>query len=153
MSATLLHLVSEDPYFSPLPAVSEAAFALLRRLVPGASGGHEVREFAGVAFIDPGGNWSGVRCPECASDVEDWWVGAMERAAGADGFFGSLAVMTPCCSASTDLNALDYVEAAGFARYGLVVTDPERELPLASADVRALGGVLGTDLRQVIARY
>ncbi|MFE4827518.1 hypothetical protein [Streptomyces sp. NPDC056672] len=77
----------------------------------------------------------------------------MDTAALPDGYFDVLAVTMPCCSAQTDLNALRYVEAAGFARYSLVTTDPEGELPPPPAGVQALEDLLGTDLRQVIARY
>ncbi|WP_338678381.1 hypothetical protein V1460_06590 [Streptomyces sp. SCSIO 30461] len=77
----------------------------------------------------------------------------MDTAALPDGYFDSLAVTMPCCSAPMDLNALDYVEAAGFARYSLVATDPECELPLPAVSVQALEDLLGTDLRQVVARY
>ncbi|MGW1501690.1 hypothetical protein ACWCQW_24455 [Streptomyces mirabilis] len=107
----------------------------------------------GTAFIDPGENWCGVRCPVCSSDIEDWWGNAMDTAALPDGYFDALAVTMPCCSAQTDLNSLDYVEAAGFASYSLVTTDPECELPLPPASLQALEDLLGTDLRQVIARY
>ncbi|AKN75129.1 hypothetical protein QR97_04775 [Streptomyces sp. PBH53] len=125
----------------------------MQQLVPEALGGYDVWDIPGIAFIDPGENWCGVRCPVCGSDIEDWWGNALDTAAVPDGYFASLAVTVPCCSAQTDLNALDYVEAAGFARYSLVATDPECELPLPPATVRALGDLLGTDLRQVIARY
>ncbi|MGW7298251.1 hypothetical protein [Streptomyces sp. NPDC054829] len=77
----------------------------------------------------------------------------MDTAALPDGYFDALAVTMPCCSAQTDLNALDYVDAAGFARYSLVTTDPECELPLPPAIIQALEDLLGTDLRHVIARY
>ncbi|MFJ4325448.1 hypothetical protein ACIP3A_20370 [Streptomyces tricolor] len=153
MSITLLHLIPKDPHFSPVPAASEPAQAQLQQLVPEALGGYDVWDIPGIAFIDPGENWCGVRCPVCGSDIEDWWGNALDTAAVPDGYFASLAVTVPCCSAQTDLNALDYVEAAGFARYSLVATDPECELPLPPATVRALGDLLGTDLRQVIARY
>jgi hypothetical protein len=153
VSITLLHLIPADPRFSPAPAASEAARARLRQLVPEASGGYDVWNIPGTAFIDPGENWSGVRCPACGADIEDWWGAAMDAAALPDGCFDSLAVTTPCCSAPTDLNALDYVWAAGFARYSLVTTGPECELPLPPAGIRALEDILGTDLRQVIARY
>jgi hypothetical protein len=116
-------------------------------------GGYDVWDIPSTAFIDPGENWCGVRCPVCGSDIEDWWGDAMDTAALPDGYFDALAVTMPCCSAQTDLNALDYVEAAGFARYSLVTTDPECELPLPPASIRALEDLLGTDLRQVIARY
>ncbi|MFI5726894.1 hypothetical protein [Streptomyces cyaneofuscatus] len=153
MSITLLHLIPKDPHFSPAPAASEAAQARLRQLVPEALGGYDVWDIPGTAFIDPGENWCGVRCPVCGSDIEDWWGDAMDTAALPDGYFDALAVTMSCCSAQTDLNALDYVEAAGFARYSLVTTDPECELPLPPASIQALEDLLGTDLRQVIARY
>ncbi|MFJ2167895.1 hypothetical protein [Streptomyces griseofuscus] len=153
MSITLLHLIPKDPHFSPASAASEAAQAQLQQLVPEALGGYDVWDIPSAAFIDPGENWCGVRCPVCGSDIEDWWGNAMDTAALPDGYFDSLAVTVPCCSAQTDLNALDYVWAAGFARYSLVTTDPECELPLPQASVHALEDLLGTDLRQVIARY
>jgi hypothetical protein len=153
VSITLLHLIPEDPYFSPAATASEAARARLQQLVPEALGGYHVWDFPGTAFIDPGENWCSVRCPVCGSDVEDWWDAAMDTAALPDGCFDALAVTVPCCSAPTDLNALDYVWPAGFARYSLVVTDPECELPLPSAGVQALEDLLGAGLRQVIARY
>ncbi|MGA5384884.1 hypothetical protein [Streptomyces pseudogriseolus] len=153
MSITLLHLIPTDPRFSPAPAASEAAQARLRQLIPGAWGGYDVWNIPGTAFIDPGEYWCGVRCPVCGADIEEWWDDAMRTTALPDGYFGSLAVTVPCCSARTDLNALAYAEAAGFARYSLVTTDPECELPLPPAVVGELENLLGTELRQVVARY
>lgn len=149
----MLQLFPEDPGFTPSRAAGAAAAAVLRRLVPRASGGWDVRNHDGTVFVDPGGNWSGVRCPSCGTDLDDWWTSAMDDAFGPDGFFGPLAVTTPCCAARTDLNALDYVWAAGFARYVLTVTDPDRDLPLPPADVQVVAEALGAGLRQVVARY
>lgn len=85
--------------------------------------------------------------------AQDWLQQLVPEAALPGGYFDSLAVTMACCSAQTDLNALDYVELRVFARYGLVTTNPECELPLPlpPASVQALEVLLATDLRQVIA--
>ncbi|MFG3013379.1 hypothetical protein ACGFZB_23480 [Streptomyces cinerochromogenes] len=80
MSITLLHLIPKDPRFSPAPAASEAAQARLQQLVLEALGGYDVWDIPGTAFIDPGENWCGVRCPMCSSIIEDWWGHAMDTA-------------------------------------------------------------------------
>lgn len=85
------------------------------------------------------------------SPAQDWLQQLVPEAALPGGYFDSLAVTMACCSAQTDLNALDYVELRVFARYGLVTTNPECELPLPPASVQALEVLLATDLRQVIA--
>ncbi|MEU4048716.1 hypothetical protein AB0F09_05800 [Streptomyces olivaceus] len=152
MSITLLHLIPKDPHFRLRPLR-----ARLRKL------GYDnwfLRRWAvttsGTSPAQPSlipGRIGVVSGALCGSDIEDWWGDAMDTATLPDGYFDALAVMMSCCSAQTDLNALDYVEAAGFARYSLVTTDPECELPLPPATVQALEDLLGTDLRQVIARY
>lgn len=92
MSITLLHLIPKDPHFSPASAASEAAQDRLQQLIPEALGGYDVWDIPGTAFIDPGENWCGVRCPVCGSDIEDWWGDAMDTATLPDGYFDALAV-------------------------------------------------------------
>ncbi|MBM7055721.1 hypothetical protein [Streptomyces durocortorensis] len=116
MIIRLLHVMPKGPRFSPAPAVSEAAQAGLQQLVPEALGDYDVWDIPCTALIDLGENWCGARCPVCSSNIEGWWGHAMDTAALAGGYFGSLAVTVPCCFVQTDLNAVDYVEGQVVAR-------------------------------------
>lgn len=145
MSDNWLQYIPLDPEFQPSPNAAEAARRLLASFAPEAD---EVTvEFkASTEFFHPAGNWSGVKCPACASDLEDWWHNAMAIASKTA--FKNLSVTSPCCGAVTSLNDLNYVWPAGFGRFVLEATNPQIE-NLTNAQEDQLAERLGGRLRRI----
>jgi endogenous inhibitor of DNA gyrase (YacG/DUF329 family) len=89
------------------------------------------------------GNWSGVNCPKCGADVEDWWKDAMDKAWAPE--LKNLSVSTPFCGHSTTLNDLNYVWPAGFSRFVLEAMKSNISQTTAEQD-QALSEALGLKL-------
>ena len=146
MSDTFLRIFPADPNFVPDPDRRRQAIELVSRAIVRRD---EVTDELSeqVRFIDAGGNWEGVRCPNCGHDLDDWWSGAMDRAW--ESRFADLFVETPCCAKPVSLNQLEYGWPVGFARYSIEVRNPEHDL--SDADLRQIQTALGTELRMVWA--
>jgi hypothetical protein len=98
----------------------------------------------GIQFFHPGSNWSGVECPVCGSDAEEWFDDVLDQAEG----FENLMRRTGCCNAKVSLNELRFIWAAAFGSYALVAMNPDiEELPVAQQS--ELERELGCVLRQV----
>lgn len=144
MSNSWLHYVPNDPNWQPTPAAAEQAAALLREIAP-RSDEIECQFHDHIELVHPYANWSGVLCPVCGADIEDWWDETMD-AASAD-HFKNLTATTPCCSAATTLNDLDFKWPTAFGRFGLVAMNPDIE-PSPEQEVE-LAARLGSPLRKV----
>lgn len=127
MSDNWLLVIPTDPAWLPANVTATAALDVFRTLV---SVHHAVRnvrtEMHGeVEFIDPGENWHEVRCPTCSAALETrWWRGRIGEAYATR--FTQLGVIAPCCGTRTSLNDLGYDWPAGFARFVLSATNPDR---------------------------
>ncbi len=145
MSDNWLQLIPHDPEFQPSIVSAEAARRLLASFVPDAD---EINATFKPTkeFFHPGGNWSGVRCPVCKADIEEWWNDAMSEASKTG--FADLSATTPCCSAATSLNELDYLSPAGFGRFVLEALNPNVESLTPSQD-HGLAALLGRPLRKI----
>lgn len=148
MSDSSLVFIPTQPTFRPTPEVAETARTLLATFL---SASDEVEcEFTDeVEFVDAGENWSGVKCPFCGTDVEDWWFESMDAASAAG--FTNLAVKMPCCRRPSSLNDLNYVWPAGFSVFRLEALNPSVE-GLADEQRRQLESCLGWPLRQIQRR-
>jgi hypothetical protein len=145
MSDNWLCYVPSDPLFQPSVSAAESAKALLHSLLPEAE--KLTAEFSkNPAFIDPGGNWSGVLCPACGADAEPWWGEAVSAAFEHD--FSSLETVAQCCQAKMSLNNLNYVWPAAFGRFLLDAMNPNVER-LSAAQLELLGATLGCSVREV----
>jgi len=82
-------------------------------------------------------------------DIE-WWQERMGEAA--ETALSDLGVVTPCCLQASSLNDLTYRLPAGFARFIIEVTRPERDV-LEPSDLETIATALGHSVRQVLARY
>jgi len=67
--------------------------------------------------------------------------------------FVELAITMPCCALATNLNALNYLPPAGFARFSLSAMNPGVGGVLSVDDLSILEKATGCKLRQVYARY
>jgi hypothetical protein len=145
MSDAYLRFVPTEPTFRPAASAAEAAEQLLSSFLPGAEA---IRSSFSdhVQFVDPGANWSGVRCPVCGVDAEAWWSDAMDVAAKTH--FEDLMTISVCCRAPVSLNDLQYVWPSAFGRYVLEAMNPTARV-LPAKQLRDLEESLGCRLRQV----
>jgi len=145
MSDDWLIFIPTDPEALPSRAAADKAAELLKTFAPEA---HEVvaKSSEGTEFHRGCGNWSGVNCPKCGTDVEDWWKDAMDRASASE--FKNLSITTPCCGHSTTLNDLNYLWLAGFSRFVLEALNPNIRQTTAEQD-QALSEALGLKLRKI----
>jgi hypothetical protein len=145
MSDNWLRYVPSDPFFQPTMSAAESARVLLYSFIPDAE---EVTAefFESPAFIDPGGNWSGVFCSSCGADAEPWWQEAVSTAAEQD--FASLDTVAQCCQVNVSLNDLNYVWPAAFGRFVLDAMNPNVER-LSATQVKILGTALGCSVREI----
>ncbi len=147
MSDALIRLVPEDPGFQPDPSDAIDAEALMRSFMPDADR-IDATFLDSVSFIDAGQNWSGVECPSCGADLDDWWSSAMESAYRTQ--FKNLVVKLPCCSRSISLNELDYGWTVAFGSWLLEARNPNRRA-LTRDELEALSKLVGAPLTQVVA--
>ncbi|WP_095203588.1 hypothetical protein [Mesorhizobium carmichaelinearum] len=145
MSDSFLRLVPYDPHWHPDAPAAAAALKIVSDLFPLAE--HVAVEYEeGVMFFDAGANTESVHCPFCGSDLEDWWGGAMDRAAASR--FEDLSVTTPCCHKASSLNDLRYVWPAAFGVCALTVVNPG-VASLASEQLRTIEQAMGAPLKAI----
>ena len=145
MSDNWLMFIPTDPEAIPSKAAADAAVELLKSFVPDsqdvhAEYGEKIEFHSGVE------NWSGVKCPNCGTDIEARWKEAMKKASQTD--FAKLNITTPCCGHSTTLNDLNYVWPAGFSRFVLEAMNPNIK-DTTEEQERALSEALGLPLRKI----
>jgi hypothetical protein len=145
MSDNRLRYVPTDPVFQPTRDQAQAAEELLASFFPRAE---EVQsEFTEkTVFVDPGANWSGVKCSSCEADAEEWWGEAMSSA-GESGF-ANLTLIAPCCKQQVSLNELHYVWPSAFGRYVLEAMNPN-EKALTQQQSELLSATLGCEVREI----
>jgi hypothetical protein len=147
VSVNLLRLIPTDPQWEPDEDSADRALAVLRDLVPRAAA-CDAERFNAVTFIDQGSNFEAVRCPHCRSTLDmDWFGRVMDRPT-----YDDLLVVMPCCSSRTSLNELDFYWPAGFARFALTATSPNRRRLTDEERCRVEDG-LGHGIRQIWAHY
>lgn len=146
MSDNWITLIPTDPYFVPTKENLASALSLLKQFVPDAD---EVESISSdkVMFVDCGGNWSGVLCPKCNVDLEDWFFSDAMETAHADQF-RNLVQAVPCCGASISLNDLNFVWAVGFARCKLEAMNPNIR-DLSAEQIRLIETALQHSVRRI----
>ncbi|QDT66564.1 hypothetical protein [Calycomorphotria hydatis] len=123
MSDNYVIIIPADPEFVPTEQAQRAALEYFQEIAPSAdeieSETHQLPQ-----FIDCGGNFEWIRCPNCKTTVcTDWWNERMEADSNDDGFqLETIAI--PCCGFSGTLNDLDYSFPQGFARFELGAMNP-----------------------------
>jgi hypothetical protein len=148
VSDSVLYLIPERPTLVPEKHAQQRAIAALRALLPHAERIEAVTHER-IGFVDPGGNFEGVFCPHCGSEITDNWRDWIDSAYHRS-HFEELRVVTQCCSRESDLNSLRYEWPAGFARFKLAARNPGSGWLEASAQT-AIETVLGCKLRQILA--
>jgi len=149
VSTTILKLIPHAPDYLPIKTAQEKASTWLSSIFPDSSR-IEVNSWDEVKFVDPGENFEHILCSFCNENLKlDWWHKVMDLACEDD--FKNLEVQVPCCHSIVSLNELDYVWAAGFARFVLEIFEPNSTL--SSESLSLLEQLLECRLRQIWARY
>ena len=149
MSDNYITLIPEDPNYLPPAQAQEEARALLETFVPEAD---EVTIRVSEEFIFEGPPISGVLCPVCRVDIEEWFEELLDETAEAHSEehsnFSDLTAITLCCGSTISLNDLDFGWPAGFSRFALDALNPN--VPdLEPAQLHALENVLGCKLKRI----
>jgi len=145
MSDSALRYVPTDPSYRPSAEAARDAELALNALLPSAEA-IAARFSDAVLFVDAGGNWEGVRCPECGANAEGWWSDAM--CAAAETQFRQLMTIAPCCGAEVSLNGLDYGWAVAFGSFFLEAFNPQAP-GLTETQLHSLSSSLGCEMREV----
>ena len=157
MSTIYLRVIPTSPSFVPNAEAQLRARKLFEQLIEGAD---ELQTIVTeeIEFVDAGGNLPTIRCPHCKSDLNDWWMVAVDKAY--ESHFRDLNLQLPCCGATRSLNDLDYEYPVGFARFMLQARDPHlligftphKKRDLSDSDMQQLEQILGCSLRRIWAR-
>jgi hypothetical protein len=144
VSENWLRILPTDPAFAPRPQLTARFVDAVRAVVPDAEK-IEIVSRDEIEFVDPGGNWEGVRCPRCAADYSlesrQWWQNRMDQSYEAT-HFADRRLDLPCCRVESDLADLNYVWNAGFAKWWVDCRNPGRGR-LSQEELDALGVSLG----------
>jgi hypothetical protein len=136
-------LVPTDPAYMPTQDQRDRAWHTVATFVPESSPRWELSE--DPVFVDAGGNWSGVRCPDCGAALDDeWWSTAVGVAY--EGRFRDLHIEMPCCGVTGSLNDLTDPWPVAFGRARLVLDGSPEVPPGVTRDAEQ---VLGCGLRTV----
>ena len=150
MSHNLLRLIPADPGFQPAPAAVDEAFALLREQLPPASY-IQLNRSDEIQFVDQGGNFERVLCPNCSQDLTSQWSAWMDESHRSQ--FRIRTIKLPCCKREADLNDLTYEWPAGFADIAFEVQHPQGQDWLHQRAHQMLEQVLRCRIKQILARY
>lgn len=145
MSSSWLIIIPTDPQWQPEHQAAAQAARVLAKHVPRA----ELIEMSmtdDVEFVDAGSNFDSVTCPHCGAEVTEAWADGMDAAY--ESGFANLDWVAPCCNRETSLNALNYQQPQGFARFSITATEPNLER-IDDQVLRSLGEALGHEVRAV----
>jgi hypothetical protein len=150
MSDTFLRLIPVLPDFVPSREAAEAAIGRLKGFAPNASQ-IEAQWPTEIQFVDQGGNFERLLCPQCGTEVTNRFSDWMETAYQSR--FEKRRVSLPCCGKDSDLNDLVWQWPAGFARFILEAMNPELPGWLPEANQKEIEMILACKVRQIYAHY
>jgi hypothetical protein len=153
MSDNILKLIPTDPEYVPSQDKIESAKKLIASFFPKADE-VSINIYDGIAFIDPGGNFEKVSCPQCNTDLIDWWSKEAMNITRKDPkqkYFDNLMITTPCCKTNLSINDLKYDWPAGFARFNMEIRNPNTTL--SDNEVADFEKTIGTTIRKIMAHY
>jgi len=149
MSKNILILIPVDELFLPEYAAQKEASEFLTTFFPEDAMIY-VRITDQVEFVDQGANFEAVFCPFCKALIdEDWWQQAMDAAGQSQ--FRDLTIVTPCCRLPSSLNSLVYWLPAGFARFAMLVCNPQKDIN--KEQIELIEDTLVCELKKIWARY
>jgi hypothetical protein len=145
MSDNWIALIPKDPRFVPNAAARRQARDRFAEIAPEADE-IEAAVSENVKFYDCGGNFEGVCCPSCGSEVMAWWKERMDE--DYDGGFKLASYAMPCCDERCTLDELVYEWPQGFGRFVLQAMNPNIG-ELDDRYRREFEEILGTELRVI----
>ena len=147
MSDNWITIIPASADYIPSREARQKALSLFRSIAPHAD---DIREESSeiVRFIDCGGNFERVKCPNCDTDANlTWWQERMDHEEKLGYPLQNLAM--PCCGARKTLNQLNYDWPQGFARCSVAALNPD--IPdLTNEQMKAFESVLGCRVRKVL---
>jgi hypothetical protein len=147
MSDTYLHLIPINSQYVPSQLQIDKAVSFLLSIWPLTKPTIETSDE--VMFIDQGGNFVFVQCPQCGLKIDQgWWSNAMSQAFA--NHYCDLSIQTPC-GHQTTLNDLNYYWPAGFARFRISFLNPSQDFD--HEQLQILSHILGCELRKIRAHY
>lgn len=149
MSDNVLKLIPSSPTYVPGEGRVEKALARIKEEFP-FTNNIRVSVSESPRFIDQGANLERIICPNCNALLDtSWWQSAMDEAY--KNGFRNLSVKVPCCGTETNLNELKYEWPAGFARFSIEISNPEKDI--SDSTLHELEVVLGSSLIKIWAHY
>lgn len=110
----------------------------------------QVKEYDSINFIDQGGNFEKIICPNCGLEIEgSWWKENMSLSYESN--FSNLDILLPCCQTNSTLNELVYIMPAGFAKFSIELKTPKLEAINEIQD--KIDEVLVSETQLILARY
>ncbi len=147
MSDNFVILIPDSPIYVPSREAQERALTLFREFTRDGDESH-AEELSRIQFIDCGGNFERVVCPDCHTELDQGWFGRAMSEDYKDGFQLSPIVL-PCCSARRRLDELVFDWPQGFARFKLEARNPGiGELPAEM--IARLEQILGCRLLTIL---
>jgi hypothetical protein len=148
MSENILKLIPTTIQFVPAQIKQDSAYSYLEALFPDSD--IEFTNSEEVVFVDQGSNFESVSCNLCHQEMDmEFWGETMGEAS--ENQFTDLIFTTECCNGETSLNDLVYDSPAGFAHFVMAITSPGE--PIEDENLKELETILGTELKQILARY
>lgn len=148
MSDTILKLIPVKPSYKPSMESQEKARLFLNNSVKAQR--IEIEQTEDVRFIDQGSNFESLSCNVCGKDIDmEIWQEHINIAY--ENQFTDLTFNTPCCYNTTTLNDLIYNQPAGFARFALMISNPQTDLQ--NDEFNELQKIIGVDLKKIWAHY
>src|SRR5687768_15484270 len=74
MSDDLVVLIRDSPTYVPSREAQQRALALFREFTADADESR-AEEFASIQFVECGGNFESVTCPDCGRELDQGWFG------------------------------------------------------------------------------
>lgn len=148
MSSTILKIIPTDATYLPDKAKQDEAKDFLSKAYR--SGKINFINYDRIEFVDQGENFESVSCNLCGQNLEiEKWHEAMNKAYESQ--FSNLRFIVPCCNENISLNDLTYYLPAGFAKFIISISDPQKNVE--EKDLNELSGLLQTPLKIIWAHY
>ena len=148
MSETILKIIPTDPIHIPDSVSMDKCKLYLETLFD--ANQIEFLETEHIEFIDPGQNFENVFCNICGREINlDYWARKVDSAS--INTFNDLAFLAPCCGSPTSLNSLRYEWPAGFARFSILILNPNVEF--TDNALQELEAIINSSLRKIWAHY
>lgn len=148
MSDTILKIIPTSPLYIPDSLSEKKCSVYLEEIFVGNN--VEIVRTKEIEFIDQGENFDGVFCNICNEEIDmEYWQDKMDEAYQHG--FKQLEFISPCCNSVSNLNSLNYDQPAGFAKFCIQITNPDKDL--SDENLSRLQTILKTPLKTIWARY